>query len=182
MASERGGGQTGSRNIPGVRTAIRYWMSIVELCGKASQRGWEPCRRNANSASWIQSTAGHVKPGGNMGGPPSKPKYYPVTDRVIVLWRKGEKDPGRGVKQNLKPCAYKHREHVKVWSGTYCRMVRRVCVTGKVKCLRHGAAAKASLKRAYEVGCTRPETEWPTHVQDEVEVKLHGGPNARLLK
>ena len=32
------------------------------------------------SASWIQSTAGHVKPGGKTGGPPSKPKYYPVTD------------------------------------------------------------------------------------------------------
>ena len=27
-------------------------------------------------------------------------------------------------------------------------MVRRVNVTGKVKCLRHGAAAKASLKWA----------------------------------
>ncbi len=30
----------------------------------------------------IQSTARHVKPGGKMGGPPSKPKYYPVTDSV----------------------------------------------------------------------------------------------------
>ena len=34
--------------------------------------------------SRIQSTAGHVEPGGNMGGPPSKPKYYPVTDSEIV--------------------------------------------------------------------------------------------------
>ena len=33
----------------------------------------------------IQSTAGHVKPGGKMGGPPSKPKYYPVTDSETVL-------------------------------------------------------------------------------------------------
>ena len=30
---------------------------------------------------WIRSTAGHEKSGGKMGGPPSKPKYYPVTDR-----------------------------------------------------------------------------------------------------
>ena len=28
----------------------------------------------------ILSTAGHVKPGGNTGGPPSKPKYSLVTD------------------------------------------------------------------------------------------------------
>ena len=47
------------------------------------------------------------------GGPSSKPKYYPVSDRGRVLRRKGEKDPGRGVKENLKPCAYKHREPVK---------------------------------------------------------------------
>ena len=152
------------------------------MCGKAYQRGWESRRRKQKFASCIQSTAGHVKPGGNMGGPPSKPKYYPATDSVIVLWRKGEKDPGRGVKKNLKPCAYKHREHVKVWSGTYCRMVRRVCVTSEVKSLRLGAEARASLNRAYEVGCTRPETGWPTHVQDEVEVKLHGGPNRPPLK
>ena len=30
----------------------------------------------------IQSTARHVKPGRNTGGPPSNPKYYPVTDSV----------------------------------------------------------------------------------------------------
>ena len=65
-------------------------------------------------SSWIQSTAGHVKPGGKLGGPPSKPKYYLVTDRGAVPGGKGEKDPGRGVKQYLKPCAYKQIEHVKV--------------------------------------------------------------------
>ena len=27
-----------------------------------------------------QSTTRHVKPCGNMGGPPPKAKYYPVTD------------------------------------------------------------------------------------------------------
>ena len=32
----------------------------------------------------IQSTAGHVKPGGKQGGPPSKPKYYLMTDRGAV--------------------------------------------------------------------------------------------------
>ena len=28
------------------------------------------------------STAGHVEPGGKQGGPPSKAKYYLVTDSV----------------------------------------------------------------------------------------------------
>ena len=32
----------------------------------------------------IQSTAGHVEPGGKTGGPPSKPKYYLMTDSGAV--------------------------------------------------------------------------------------------------
>ena len=32
----------------------------------------------------IQSTAGHVEPGGKQGGPPSKPKYYLMTDSEAV--------------------------------------------------------------------------------------------------
>ena len=31
-----------------------------------------------------QSTAGHVKPGGKQGGPPSKAKYSSVTDSEQV--------------------------------------------------------------------------------------------------
>ena len=30
-----------------------------------------------------------------------------------VYKRQGEKNPGRGVKENLKPCVYKQREHDK---------------------------------------------------------------------
>ena len=54
-----------------------------------------------------------MKPCGKQGGPPSKPKYYLMTDRGAVPGGKGEKDPGRGVKENLKPCAYKQSERVK---------------------------------------------------------------------
>ena len=155
---------------------------LAECHGKGNQRWWKSSRRKVKTSDCIQSTAGHVKPGGNTGGPSSKPKYYSVTDREEVLWRKGEKHPGRGVKENLKPCVYKHRKFINERSGTFCRMVRRVNVTGKVKHLRCGAVAKASLKRAHEVSCTRPETGWPTHVQAEVQVKLHGGPNRLPLK
>ena len=157
-------------------------QDLAECHGKGNQRWWKSSRRKVKTSDCIQSTAGHVKPGGNTGGPSSKPKYYSVTDREEVLWRKGEKHPGRGVKENLKPCVYKHRKFINERSGTFCRMVRRVNVTGKVKHLRCEAVARASLKRAQEVSCIRPETGWPTHVQAEVQVKLHGGPNRLPLK
>ena len=56
------------------------------------------------------SRAGHVKPGPNLGGPPSKPEHSPVTDSARVPRGKGEKHPGRGVKQYLKPRAHEQSE------------------------------------------------------------------------
>ena len=86
----------------------------------------------------------------NNGGPPPKAKYYLVTDSEAVPWGKGEKNPGRGVKENLKPYVYKQIEHVKVRYRTFCRTVRRVILYGKIKYWRYGVEAKASLKRAYK--------------------------------
>ena len=43
-------------------------------------------------------------------GPPHKAKYYLVTDSGTVPGGKGEKNPGRGVKENLKPYAYKQTQ------------------------------------------------------------------------
>ena len=51
---------------------------------------------------------------GKTGGPPSKPKYYLMTDRGEVPRGKGEKNPKYGSEKNLKPCVYKHSKHVKV--------------------------------------------------------------------
>ena len=155
---------------------------LAECHGKGNQRRWKSCRRKVKTSDCIQSTAGHVKPGGNTGGPSSKPKYYSVTDREEVLWRKGEKHPGRGVKENLKPCAYKHSELVNEWWGTFCRTVRRVIVRSKLKVLSTGGEARASLNRANIVACNRPETRWPIHGQVEVGVKPHGGPNRPPLQ
>ena len=46
------------------------------------------------------SRAGHVKSCLNMGGPPSKPKYYSVTDSELVPCEgKVKRTPMRGVKQ-----------------------------------------------------------------------------------
>ena len=39
---------------------------------------------NERRLDWIQSTAGHEEPGGKQGGPPSKPKYYLMTDRGAI--------------------------------------------------------------------------------------------------
>ena len=81
--------------------------------GRPTIAGDSPVDENRFTLVRIQSTAGHVKPGGKQGGPPSKPKYYLMTDRGAVPRGKGEKNPGRGVKENLKPCAYKQSKRVK---------------------------------------------------------------------
>ena len=52
------------------------------------------------------------------------------------------------MKENLKPYVYKQLKGVKARQRTFCRTVRRVIVCGKVKYLRYGAEAKASLNRA----------------------------------
>ena len=54
------------------------------------------------------------------------------------------------MKENLKPCVYKLWKHVKVQPRTFCRTVRRVMIRGKVKDLRSGAEAKASVKSTKE--------------------------------
>ena len=57
-----------------------------------------------------KSTAKQVEFCRKMGGPSPKAKYSLVTDSEPVPWGKGEKNPGRGVKENLKPCVYKQWE------------------------------------------------------------------------
>jgi hypothetical protein len=52
------------------------------------------------------STAGHVEPGLNLGGPPPKAKYYLVTDSETVARAKDEKHPFKGSQKYLKPCTY----------------------------------------------------------------------------
>ena len=59
---------------------------------------------------WYLSRAGHVKPGLNLGGPPSKAKNLSMTDSEPVPRGKGEKNPSEGSEKNLKPAAYKRSE------------------------------------------------------------------------
>ena len=145
------------------------------------QRGWYSRRRNFKQTSWIRSTTRHVKSCRNTGGPPPKAKYYLVTDSEAVPWGKGEKNPARGVKKNLKPCVYKQRKSVKARPRTFCRTGQRVTLYSEVNVLSTGAVEKSSLNRA-QVIWRRPETGWPIHEQVEVTVKGNGGPNPYLLK
>ena len=103
-----------------------------------------------------------MEPGGKQGGPPSKPKYYLMTDSGAVPWGKGEKNPGRGVKQNLKSYVYKQSKHVKVRWRTFCRTVRRVYVCSKDKWLSHEPEVKTSLNRAHScIYMTRNRVTYP---------------------
>ena len=52
----------------------RFTKQSESLVGERSRR-----------LSGIQSTIGHVESDGNTGGPPSKPKYYLMTDSGAVL-------------------------------------------------------------------------------------------------
>ena len=113
--------------------------------GKPTEEGESPVGETREETSGIQSITGHVESGKKTGGPPSKPKYYLMTDSGEVLRRKGEKNPGRGVKENLKPCVYKHTKRVNARCGTFCRTVRRVIVCSEVKLLSSGAAGKPSV-------------------------------------
>ena len=52
--------------------------------GRPAIAGESPVSEKRFKLAEFQSTAGHVKPRGKLGGPPSKPKYYLMTDRGAV--------------------------------------------------------------------------------------------------
>jgi hypothetical protein len=52
-----------------------------------------PYAKRKSRRDWYLSKAGHVKPGLNLGGPPSKAKYSSMTDSEPVPRGKGEKNP-----------------------------------------------------------------------------------------
>ena len=50
----------------------------------------------------ILSRTGHEKSCLNLGGPPSKAKYYLLTDSEQVPWGKDEKNPDEGSEIDLE--------------------------------------------------------------------------------
>ena len=94
-ASERRLVQTSMRACWGCRTPIKGKL-LEEVSGKSHHREWKSRIRKRWNWGSILSRMGHVKPCLNLGGPPSKTKYYLLTDSVQVPWGKGEKNPDKG--------------------------------------------------------------------------------------
>ena len=63
---------------------------------RPATEGDSPLHERASPHEGHPSTTGHVKSGGNLGGPSSKAKYYSSTDSEQVPRGKGEKYPGEG--------------------------------------------------------------------------------------
>ena len=74
---------------------------------RLAEQGDSPVTERVESASGIPSTTEHVKFCGNLGGPPSKPKYSSMTDSEQVPWGKGEKNHNTWSEKNLKLNVYK---------------------------------------------------------------------------
>ena len=85
-------------------------------------------RNSRITLSSIQSSTEHEEFGVNAGGPSPKAKYDLMTDSEQVPWGKGEKNPGRGVKENLKPYVYKRRKR-------YSDLVLFVERAGELRCV-----------------------------------------------
>ena len=62
--------------------------------GRPAGEGESPVSETGSRPGRIQSTAGHVKPGRKIRGPPRKAKYYPVTDRAEYCEGKVKRTPG----------------------------------------------------------------------------------------
>ena len=86
--------------------------------------------------------------------------------------------PNRGVKKNLKPYAYNLSEPFR--GVTACLLHNEptsYSLPARLRAMRFGAEAKASLNRAFIVGGGRRETLRSTLGQNEGEVELTGGSN-----
>ncbi len=64
--------------------------------GRPAIQGESPVCENEVRRDEYLSKTGHVKPGLNLGGPPSKAKYSSITDSEPVPRGKGEKNPSKG--------------------------------------------------------------------------------------
>ena len=62
--------------------------------GKPIGEGENPVGETEFNMDCIQSIYRHVESVENTGGPPSKPKYYPVTDSVEYCEGKVKSTPG----------------------------------------------------------------------------------------
>ena len=85
-------------------------MLYAKVLESTTRDGESPVANMAFPVVGILSTTRHVKPCGKLGGPPSKAKNFqrPIAHK----YREGKvkSTPTRGVKQFMKPDAYKQWE------------------------------------------------------------------------
>ena len=143
-ASERRLAQTNMRAYWGCRTCIKGKL-LREVSGKSHHREWKSrIWKRWNWAS-ILSRMGHVKPCLNLGGPPSKAKYYLLTDSVQVPWGKGEKNPDEG-------------SEIESWNRVLTNSQRAIVKPDDVP-LALWAAELWCVARLSRCRCSRRETE-----------------------
>ena len=143
-ASERRLDQTSMRACWGCRTCIKQSL-LGEASGKSHQREWKSRIRKRTKWASILSRTGHVKPCLNLGGPPSKSKYYLLTDSVPVPWGKGEKNPDKG-------------SEIESWNRVLTNRQRAI-VKPDVVPLALWAAELWCVARLSRWRCSRRETE-----------------------
>ena len=150
MASETGRAQTRSSNTSGVRIINKVKNNVSRITREGKPK---KVKVLYTKTEWRRDKSRVVRDTRNLvwksGDHSVRLNTTLVTDREQVPWGNGEKDPGRGVKENLKPYVYKQIERFKARYRTFCRTVQRVIVYGEVKFwIRNGAEEKSSLNRA----------------------------------
>ena len=118
-------------------TSPKLCRVLVESAGMLRRRGWNP--RKQKLTTDYSSRSGHEKPWLNTGGPPSKAKYYSLTDSAQVPWGKGEKN--RGERSEIEPetiCLQSFRALClrTGWWTAFCIMSLRVMMSGEVNLTR----------------------------------------------
>ena len=61
------------------------------------------------------------------------------------------------MKENLKPCVYKHTKSVKGRCGTFCRTVRRVIECSEVKCHKARSRSESESEEGVELHLIDPK-------------------------
>ena len=112
MASERGRAQTRVVAMPrgGCRTTSWYRNVGQKRLESRAAEGESPVCEDVSGPSGILSSAGHEESCVNRPGPSGKAKYSRETDSVQYREGTVKRTPSRGVKETLKPCAYKRSE------------------------------------------------------------------------
>ena len=151
VASERGKAQT---DVVSARSGLKDCKKDKR---RRSRRTWKglskrviipyATRNRSRAVSWVvRNTWNSAWISGDHPVRLNTPKR-PIANQYCE--GKVKRTSNRGVKQTLKPCAYKRSEHVKMWRRAFCIMNLRVTLAGKVKRFSRAAEAKASPNKAY---------------------------------